>query len=670
MATMIEEAQFANYSAGHLSATYDSPPQSAYIITPVPYRPYAPTTPVPIFNPNITYSIPFDPSQPLINIHPDDMIGSNTEAPPELHMAPKLTPHHIISQMQHGRLKSASFSGASTPQSPSYSYLPPGAFHSKPLMKRSNTIPVSHRPIAMVKGDYGHEGYILVDSQPSYIAVNPNEEYMQDVNFQYQASLSENVNYDVHAEVLLQPQMMVRQDGYSPAPSAMSVDYSPSPSLPITPPPSGTFPQPSYYFHQQQLVQQLVSSGMHQATSVPMSSPSLSEDGCCNPRSIFVNPSAIHTETYNSPRSVVASRAETPVPEQAEIEPEATTVEQLSMEDVTTKIVEQQVERLPTPEVPEPVKVASPPKRPSKRLVSTPPRQKRKYTRRMNKVQLAIREARVIAEVIPQETPMTIEPIFEVKPIATVESHIKVVPTTPVRGRVPKRVKDAMSVSPRSRPAPIAPSVTATPQQSRPPTPPVQQTTAPPTPPQSTASTTVAPETEAPEAPIVTKPVRTRTRRRRTRVVAAPEPPVLESDPAKIFICEVLGCEKRFRRSEHLKRHARSLHTLEKPYVCDQPGCDKKFSRSDNLNQHLRVHKRNSGKGPEHQEVEEEVEEPREPTPPPVLKVVRRRRISKAAGSGTPRRRKSAAVTSTIVEPTEESKEEEMVNQETEEVQS
>jgi Zinc finger, C2H2 type len=67
---------------------------------------------------------------------------------------------------------------------------------------------------------------------------------------------------------------------------------------------------------------------------------------------------------------------------------------------------------------------------------------------------------------------------------------------------------------------------------------------------------------------------------------------IIPSDPAKLFVCDVLGCGKRFRRSENLKRHARSRHTLEKPYTCHQPGCTIRFSWSDNLKQHLRVHKR------------------------------------------------------------------------------
>lgn len=58
-------------------------------------------------------------------------------------------------------------------------------------------------------------------------------------------------------------------------------------------------------------------------------------------------------------------------------------------------------------------------------------------------------------------------------------------------------------------------------------------------------------------------------------------------DELKIFLCGY--CSRRFRRQEHLKRHFRSLHTMEKPYEC--PVCQKKFSRTDNLNQHLKVHK-------------------------------------------------------------------------------
>ncbi|KAI5481565.1 zinc finger, C2H2-type protein [Pseudohyphozyma bogoriensis] len=61
--------------------------------------------------------------------------------------------------------------------------------------------------------------------------------------------------------------------------------------------------------------------------------------------------------------------------------------------------------------------------------------------------------------------------------------------------------------------------------------------------------------------------------------------------PKKIFLCKVPGCGKCFKRSEHLKRHVRSIHTNEKPFQCQWPSCGKYFSRHDNLNQHLRIHR-------------------------------------------------------------------------------
>ncbi len=60
----------------------------------------------------------------------------------------------------------------------------------------------------------------------------------------------------------------------------------------------------------------------------------------------------------------------------------------------------------------------------------------------------------------------------------------------------------------------------------------------------------------------------------------------LTEDPSKTFVCHL--CNRRFRRQEHLKRHYRSLHTLDKPFEC--VACGKKFSRSDNLSQHQRTH--------------------------------------------------------------------------------
>lgn len=38
--------------------------------------------------------------------------------------------------------------------------------------------------------------------------------------------------------------------------------------------------------------------------------------------------------------------------------------------------------------------------------------------------------------------------------------------------------------------------------------------------------------------------------------------------PRKIFVCRAPGCQKLFRRLEHLKRHVRSLHTYEKRTAC------------------------------------------------------------------------------------------------------
>lgn len=59
-------------------------------------------------------------------------------------------------------------------------------------------------------------------------------------------------------------------------------------------------------------------------------------------------------------------------------------------------------------------------------------------------------------------------------------------------------------------------------------------------------------------------------------------------DEAKPFKCK--ECSKAFRRSEHLKRHIRSVHSTERPFAC--MFCEKKFSRSDNLSQHLKTHKK------------------------------------------------------------------------------
>ncbi|GJJ72086.1 hypothetical protein EMPS_04443 [Entomortierella parvispora] len=59
----------------------------------------------------------------------------------------------------------------------------------------------------------------------------------------------------------------------------------------------------------------------------------------------------------------------------------------------------------------------------------------------------------------------------------------------------------------------------------------------------------------------------------------------------KHHTCNVIGCSKRFKRLEHLKRHIKT-HTLERPFNCPYTTCTKKFSRSDNLSQHVKTHQR------------------------------------------------------------------------------
>ncbi|KAG0342635.1 hypothetical protein BG000_002842 [Podila horticola] len=69
-----------------------------------------------------------------------------------------------------------------------------------------------------------------------------------------------------------------------------------------------------------------------------------------------------------------------------------------------------------------------------------------------------------------------------------------------------------------------------------------------------------------------------------------------DNSGCKVFTCRFEDCGKIFKRSEHLKRHVRSIHTMEKPFECPIQNCPKRFSRSDNLNQHIRIHRHN-GRG-------------------------------------------------------------------------
>lgn len=55
----------------------------------------------------------------------------------------------------------------------------------------------------------------------------------------------------------------------------------------------------------------------------------------------------------------------------------------------------------------------------------------------------------------------------------------------------------------------------------------------------------------------------------------------------KVHECPEPTCTAAFRRSEHLKRHYKSVHIGRRPFPCDWAGCDKTFSRNDNKQQHV-----------------------------------------------------------------------------------
>ncbi|GAA6059668.1 hypothetical protein JCM10212_000055 [Sporobolomyces blumeae] len=54
----------------------------------------------------------------------------------------------------------------------------------------------------------------------------------------------------------------------------------------------------------------------------------------------------------------------------------------------------------------------------------------------------------------------------------------------------------------------------------------------------------------------------------------------------KVHTCPAENCGAAFKRSEHLKRHYKSVHRGEKPFPCNVQKCGKSFSRKDNLQQH------------------------------------------------------------------------------------
>ncbi|KAK7059349.1 hypothetical protein R3P38DRAFT_2417428, partial [Favolaschia claudopus] len=58
------------------------------------------------------------------------------------------------------------------------------------------------------------------------------------------------------------------------------------------------------------------------------------------------------------------------------------------------------------------------------------------------------------------------------------------------------------------------------------------------------------------------------------------------SDADRKFSCKV--CAACFKRPEHLKRHSKCLHELQRAFACPTVGCRKRFSRSDNKKCHTR----------------------------------------------------------------------------------
>ena len=62
------------------------------------------------------------------------------------------------------------------------------------------------------------------------------------------------------------------------------------------------------------------------------------------------------------------------------------------------------------------------------------------------------------------------------------------------------------------------------------------------------------------------------------------------------YNCKVPGCEKLFKRREHLTRHMEN-HSKKRTHVCWVPGCHRAFTRLDNLNVHYtKTHSKTGGR--------------------------------------------------------------------------
>ncbi|KAL2159780.1 hypothetical protein VTH06DRAFT_1913 [Thermothelomyces fergusii] len=92
---------------------------------------------------------------------------------------------------------------------------------------------------------------------------------------------------------------------------------------------------------------------------------------------------------------------------------------------------------------------------------------------------------------------------------------------------------------------------------------------------------------------------RTRKETRRRTVTTADGSFAVDSvELANTFRCPIEGCDKMYRRSEHMKRHIQSVHGQTR-YSCDW--CKHTTNRWDNLKAHIRLHgiqREHPGSGP------------------------------------------------------------------------